>query len=345
MNQIPYIHHNNVPICKQVNKVSFNVLLYCFYCCRYICFYLRFSFIFLSQWSEVKLQFGHQTSYSVYQACNSAYKTTQKILWSTWIPRRHARHLFIDLLFAQEVESPSSLSPLDVYLVQSDTPLRNFKIREYSTPILKLWVAQPFQDDETIKDIQQKISQRQGLDLGQVSQIGFHLGFSYSGPCLFLGSVQVYFMKCPGLVEARVDFAAVAGESGLVKGACVQGSVETSPPQRQCQADGQWGALHGHCICAVGHQQSGESCEGSMAHFLTLLTCICLSHKNTIYTGMHKTIVQVCICRTKSYAQHLLVVKVQMHYDKKLLHFNFYTVKEVHKSLKCTVICSALTSN
>nr|XP_023696138.1 ephrin type-A receptor 8-like isoform X1 [Paramormyrops kingsleyae] len=226
---------------------------------------LKWSSSPLKSWDEVKLQFGHQTSYSVYQACNSAYKTTQKILWTTWIPRRDARHLFIDLLFAQEVESPSSLSPLNVHLVQSDTPVPNFKSREYSTQILELRVALPFQDDETIKDIQQKISQRQGLNLGRVSRVGFHLGFSYSGPCLFLGSVQVYFMKCPGFVEARVNFAAVVGESGLVTGACIQGSVEISPPQRHCQADGQWGALQGHCICAVGRQQSGESCEACTA--------------------------------------------------------------------------------
>ncbi|XP_048884333.1 tyrosine-protein kinase receptor TYRO3 isoform X2 [Brienomyrus brachyistius] len=218
----------------------------------------------LKSWSEVKLQFGHQTSYSVYQACDSAYKTTKKILWSTWISRRDAQHLFIDLLFAQEVESPFP-SPLNVHLVQSDIPLRSFKNREYSIQILKLQAAQPFQDNETIKEIEKKISQRQGLDLGTVFRTGFHLGFSYSGPCLFLGSVQVYFMKCPGFVEARVDFAAVAGESGLVTGACIQGSVETSPPRRECQADGQWGPLHGHCICAVGHQQSGEFCEACTA--------------------------------------------------------------------------------
>ncbi|MGH0116858.1 UNVERIFIED_CONTAM: hypothetical protein FKN15_019247, partial [Acipenser sinensis] len=98
-------------------------------------------------------------------------------------------------------------------------------------------------------------------DLGLLSQAGFHLGFGYSGPCIFLSRVRVYFKKCPGFSEGRADFPGAAGGAGQIRGACVENSIEVSPPLRECGADGIWGDLEGQCVCDRGYQETGQQCE------------------------------------------------------------------------------------
>ncbi|KAL4631098.1 tyrosine-protein kinase receptor TYRO3-like [Arapaima gigas] len=212
-------------------------------------------------WKEVKMKLAHERVHPVYQACDSGKNTVLKFLWTNWIPRKNARHIFMNLFFAQEDESPNQLSEVSIHLLELEKPKANYPSRKSSDPVLRLQATQPFSPDVVIP----KVEWRFGINLGPVSHAGFHVGFSYSGPCLFIASIKLYNKKCLSFVWKFTVFEEAPGDSGLVRGSCVEGSVELSPPQRECQADGQWGPLQGECSCAPGFQAVGDICEACRA--------------------------------------------------------------------------------
>ncbi|KAM6949599.1 tyrosine-protein kinase Mer [Aplochiton taeniatus] len=100
-----------------------------------------------------------------------------------------------------------------------------------------------------------------GLNLGKISLNGFHLGFSYSGTCVFLASARLYYKTCPEFVRNQVRFQGAGAGSGLQPGVCVKGAVEVSPPEGDCQVEGVWGQQQGQCVCSPGHQPLGDICQ------------------------------------------------------------------------------------
>ncbi|KAG7465265.1 hypothetical protein MATL_G00174560 [Megalops atlanticus] len=215
-------------------------------------------------WQEIRMKLGSETANPVYQACSS--KTSHRTLWSNWIPRKDAHLLLMDLVFAQEVEETGPQSPLEVTVRESDNPLRRF-YRGDESIVLQLHAMKPFLPTAKVPDqIGENLNYSRGLSLGSLSMKGFHLGFSYSGRCLFIASVRLYFRKCPDVVEGRAVFGgAVAGESGIADGACVENSVEVSPPRRECLPDGHWGPLQGQCDCKPGHEEASHTCVACRA--------------------------------------------------------------------------------
>ncbi|KAJ8405378.1 hypothetical protein AAFF_G00318510 [Aldrovandia affinis] len=213
-------------------------------------------------WNEIRMKLGSETENPVYQACST--KKLVKTLWSNWIPKEDGHLLFMDLTFTQEVEVTAQ-SPLLVYVLESDIPLQRIN-NEGKIPVLSLHAPRPFHPSAKIpEEIEHNLNFSQGLHLGDCLYKGFHLGFSYSGSCLFIASVRLYFRKCPGFTQSRANFVRVAGGSGLVRGSCVENSVEVSPPQRECHTDGLWGPLQGQCDCIPGHQEVRESCVACKA--------------------------------------------------------------------------------
>ncbi|KAJ8337655.1 hypothetical protein SKAU_G00366210 [Synaphobranchus kaupii] len=216
-------------------------------------------------WSEVRMKLGSETTNPVYQACSS--NGGLRTLWSKWIPRKDGHVLFMDLTFTQEEEVTGQLSPLLVFVQESQRPLKSLTnhLSEGETAVLSLRAPHPFKQHTANTEIEQSLNFSQGLPLGPRSHKGLHLGFSYSGPCLFIASVRLYSWKCPGFVERRAGFGRAAGGTETVGGACVENSVEISPPRRECHTNGLWGPLLGQCECVSGHQEAGELCVACRA--------------------------------------------------------------------------------
>ncbi|XP_045075657.1 ephrin type-A receptor 3-like [Coregonus clupeaformis] len=217
----------------------------------------------LKAWSEKSLKIGSETQVPVYQAC--AVNNKRRSLLTHWIARKDALHLLLDLQFAQEEESSSNqLSPLQVHLLESDSPLSKFS--ESQNP-LHLQALQTFSATTEVHQIKEYLNNSLGLVLNTepLSHDGFHLGFTYSGRCIFLVSVRLYYRRCPWLVSHLVGFEGASAGAGPLTGSCVEGAVgvegQVDPPQRECQANGAWGPLQGGCTCAPGHQEKGDSCE------------------------------------------------------------------------------------
>ncbi|XP_034019939.1 tyrosine-protein kinase Mer [Thalassophryne amazonica] len=211
-------------------------------------------------WTEVKLRVGTENRVPVLQACAG----TKATLLSKWMERNEAHWLLMDIAFAQEEEPYGLISPLQVYLSNSDTPVTRFA---NSWTGLHLQTSQLLPVAFRLHQISSYLTHRRELNLGAVTQRGFQLGFSYSGPCVLITSIRLYYRKCPDLLSDLTWFKGIAAGSGPQVGSCVEGAVEVSHVVRECSVDGMWGPLQGACVCQAGHHVVGDTCQACSVNF------------------------------------------------------------------------------
>ncbi|XP_041925461.1 tyrosine-protein kinase receptor TYRO3 isoform X1 [Alosa sapidissima] len=211
-------------------------------------------------WSEITFRLGADSDHSVFQACaNIPPGSTTKRLTTFWIPKKDARNVLLDIKFAQEIES-ESLSPLTISVKDPSSSRRSARrVRLIS----KLSAPKGFPVDADLRDVEvmeKYLHSVQGIDVGEVSS-DFQLDFSYSGPCVFVAAVRLYYKQCPTFQGNLTKFRAAPAGSGLQRGTCAGGSVEDIAPQSVCGADGSWGPLQGMCLCPPGHEEVQGSCK------------------------------------------------------------------------------------
>lgn len=182
----------------------------------------------------------------------------------------------MDVTFTQEAELDGQPYPLQVHLHATDMPIRRFVP---SPPVAELRATKVF--PTTAQQFASYLSQQAALELGGVRGRGFQLAFSYSGTCILIGSVRLYYRKCPGVTEQLAWFPAAAAGSASVVGSCVSGAAEVVPPMRECAPNGRWGPPRGRCACQPGHQIQDTGCRGASGSrprggVLTLTPCLCL---------------------------------------------------------------------
>ncbi|KAK9972253.1 hypothetical protein ABG768_025575 [Culter alburnus] len=198
------------------------------------------------------MQLGKDYAHSVYQACNPKFNKITKTLWTNWIPKQDAQELLLDLSFAQEDQKP-----LYIY-VQESNQTQNPYFRRPKRPVLCRTVEHPFPVNAVPRD--ENLSHAKGL----YSENGFYLGFSYSGKCTFIASIQLFFMKCPTFAWNQMEFEeTAAGRSRRV--VCLNGSVEM-----ECQSNGTWGPPQGSCDAGCqtdGNSYTADSTPVSKADF------------------------------------------------------------------------------
>ncbi|XP_028973297.2 tyrosine-protein kinase receptor TYRO3 [Esox lucius] len=222
-------------------------------------------------WTEKLLRMGSETAVPVYQACTENNIGKSRSLLTSWIPRKDALLLLLDLKFAQEEETSSNqLSPLQIYLLESDSPLQTF---QNSRAAKEIRASKTFTDKTAGDQIKEYLEYSSGLTLNTkpLSRGGFHLGFTYSGPCVLIASVRLYYRRCPGFFSHLAEFEGASAGARPVTGSCVEGALvlggQVNPPERECHADGAWGPLQGGCACARGHEEKGNSCVACRAGY------------------------------------------------------------------------------
>lgn len=198
-----------------------------------------------------------------------------RTILSRWMERKDAHYLLMDITFAQEEEPSGQLSPLQVHLFDSDTPITKF---QNSETVADLQTAKPFPDTVPPHQIYSYLNRSLALSLGSVSRSGIQLAFSYSGTCVLVTSIRLYYRRCPDIVAHLALFKGTGAGSGPLMGSCVKGAVEVCPPVRECNMDGVWGPLLGGCACGPGHQVMDGTCQGlDMIRFLSyFIYCIYL---------------------------------------------------------------------
>lgn len=216
-----------------------------------------------STWTSAKNEFhkinmglGALGRVTVLQACADSTEQTKRSVLSKWTERGEATHLLLDIAFAQEEESSGQPGPLQVSLsFPGHTRLPE------SRKVLDLRASQPFPSTTQPAQIPQYLSNYTALPLGSLTHTGFQLSLSYSGKCVLVSSIRVYYRRCPQIVLALSSFFATVAGSGEVRGSCVHGAVEVAPPVRECSVEGVWGPQQGQCVCAPGHQPVMDSCQ------------------------------------------------------------------------------------
>ena len=187
------------------------------------------------------------------QACGR--RITRTVL-SQWMERQEAHYLMMDIALAQEEEPAGQLGPLRVHLFDRDTPIRRFQNGDM---VLEIQDSKPF---PAVHVGQLSSYRSMDVSLGPVRRKGFQLAFSYSGTCVFLKSIRLYYKRCPDTVANLALFGRTGAGSEPLTGSCVMGAVEVSPPVRECTLDGVWGPLQGGCTCEPGHQVMDSTCQG-----------------------------------------------------------------------------------
>ncbi|XP_070711215.1 tyrosine-protein kinase receptor TYRO3 [Pempheris klunzingeri] len=206
------------------------------------------------EWGEVRLRMGTEGPVPVLQACGRLIRRT---VLSQWMERKDAHYLLMDIVFAQEEEPSAHLSPLQVHLFDSDTPTRRF---QNSKSVVDLQTSEPFPATDPPPQISSYLQPRLALSLGPLSRRGFQLALSYSGTCVLVSSIRLYYRRCPDIVAHLASFKATAAGSGPLTGSCVTGAVELSVPVGECKEDG-WDSLQGGCTCEPGHQVMNDTCQ------------------------------------------------------------------------------------
>lgn len=217
--------------------------------------------IHLFQWEKIHL--GLASARYVYQGCNSKLKNKFKTLWTKWIEKKDAYELRLDLLFAQDDQIP-----VTIQLLESNIPVEHPHTGQMRQQIV---APHAFTQPARPKDVETHLYHVQGLDLGRITRNGFHLGFSYSGSCMIISSMRVFYMKCPGLIVNQTTFGEASAGSGWIRGQCVNGAKEVSTPKIECKSNGQWGVMQGFCVCGAGYQTEEDICKGQM--ICSVFTC------------------------------------------------------------------------
>lgn len=192
----------------------------------------------------------------VLQGC---VKKGQRSILSKWMERGDAHHLLMDISIAQEEESSGELSPLKVHLFDTDNAIKTVL---NSWAVLELQNTKLFSSSDSLRSISKYLNRSLSLNLGPVTRRGFQLAFTYTGECVLIASIRVYYKACPDMVSNLTSFMRTGAGSGPVSGQCVAGAVGSSTPVRECGMDGVWSSQEGGCSCERGHEEVDHTCKG-----------------------------------------------------------------------------------
>ncbi|KAM9424619.1 tyrosine-protein kinase receptor TYRO3 isoform 2-T2 [Pholidichthys leucotaenia] len=206
--------------------------------------------------------------------------------------RQGANRLLMDIVFTQEQESSSHTSKLQVHLFDLDTSIQRF---HSSSQILDLQDPNPFPASHP-DPISGNFTYIRAQPLGSISRRGFQVAFSYSGTCVLIKSIRLYYRRCPAIVSDLVMFGSVGASSGPTLGSCLEGAVEVSPPERECTVDGVWGPLQGKCTCIPGHQVVDETCQACRMGYYKVAWGNEDCQRCPVNTGTHKEGSERCDC-------------------------------------------------
>lgn len=197
------------------------------------------------------------SSAPVLQACR---KNVFRTLLSPWMERKDAHYILMDISIGQEEELSGQSSPLKVHLYDTDSYIRRFQSGWFSVDLQ----SKPFPRSVPVTGthLHSHLNRSLALSLGSVTQRGFQIAFSYTGTCVILKSIRLFYRRCSDIISDLSSFRPAGAGAGVVSGSCVVGATEVITPERECNMDGLWGSLQGRCTCEPGHEEMDNTCKG-----------------------------------------------------------------------------------
>ncbi|XP_070979825.1 ephrin type-A receptor 3-like isoform X2 [Oncorhynchus clarkii lewisi] len=226
-------------------------------------------------WEEISGVDEHYTPIRTFQVCNVMEYSQNNWLRTNWIPRQSAQKIYVELKFTlRDCNSiPLVLGTCKetfnlLYMETDEDQGSHFREHQFSK-IDTIAADESF----TQMDLGDRILKlnTEVREVGPVTKKGFYLAFQDVGACVALVSVRVYFKKCPFIVRNLASFPDTVPMDSQslveVKGSCVNHSKEEEPPRMYCSTEGEWLVPIGKCLCNVGYEDRGSSCQACRAGF------------------------------------------------------------------------------
>uniref|UniRef100_A0A673J2I9 receptor protein-tyrosine kinase n=1 Tax=Sinocyclocheilus rhinocerous TaxID=307959 RepID=A0A673J2I9_9TELE len=235
--------------------------------------------VFIFQWEEVSGYDENLNTIRTYQVCNVFESNQNNWLLTTFIARRGAQRIYVEMRFT--VRDCSSIprvpgsckETFNLYYYETDSVI--------ATKGTAFWMEAPYLKVDTIA-ADESFSQvdfggrlmkvnTEVRSFGPLSKNGFYLAFQDYGACMSLLSVRVFYKKCPSVVQNFAIFPETmtgAESTSLViaRGMCIPNSEEVDVPIKlYCNGDGDWMVPIGSCTCKAGFEpDNGNVCRGEM---------------------------------------------------------------------------------
>uniref|UniRef100_I3JUP4 receptor protein-tyrosine kinase n=1 Tax=Oreochromis niloticus TaxID=8128 RepID=I3JUP4_ORENI len=227
-------------------------------------------------WEEVSGYDENLNTIRTYQVCNVFEPSQNNWLLTTFIDRRGAQRIYVEIRFT--VRDCSSIpnvpgsckETFNLYYYETDAVI--------ATKGTVFWMEAPYLKVDTIA-ADESFSQvdfggrlmkvnTEVRSFGPLSKNGFYLAFQDYGACMSLLSVRVFYKKCPSVVQNFAVFPETmtgAESTSLViaRGTCIANSEEVDVPIKlYCNGDGEWMVPIGSCTCKAGFEpDNGNVCR------------------------------------------------------------------------------------
>uniref|UniRef100_A0A8C2CVL8 receptor protein-tyrosine kinase n=1 Tax=Cyprinus carpio TaxID=7962 RepID=A0A8C2CVL8_CYPCA len=267
-------------------------------------------------WEEVSGYDENLNTIRTYQVCNVFESNQNNWLLTTFIARRGAQRIYVEMRFT--VRDCSSIprvpgsckETFNLYYYETDSVI--------ATKGTAFWMEAPYLKVDTIA-ADESFSQvdfggrlmkvnTEVRSFGPLSKNGFYLAFQDYGACMSLLSVRVFYKKCPSVVQNFAIFPETmtgAESTSLViaRGMCIPNSEEVDVPIKlYCNGDGDWMVPIGSCTCKAGFEpDNGNVCRACPPGTFKSSqgTGLCLQcPSNSRSTSEAATI---CVCRNGYY--------------------------------------------
>ncbi|KAL4635941.1 ephrin type-B receptor 1-B-like [Arapaima gigas] len=229
-----------------------------------------------SGWEEVSGYDENLNTIRTYQVCNVFESSQNNWLLTTFMDRRGAQRVYVEIRFT--VRDCSSIpnvpgsckETFNLYYYETDSVI--------ASKGSAFWMEAPFLKVDTIA-ADESFSQvdfggrlmkvnTEVRSFGPLSRSGFYLAFQDYGACMSLLSVRVFYKRCPSVVQNFAIFPETmtgAESTSLViaRGVCVPNSEEVDVPIKlYCNGDGEWMVPIGSCSCKAGFEaDNGNMCR------------------------------------------------------------------------------------
>uniref|UniRef100_A0A674MKD9 receptor protein-tyrosine kinase n=1 Tax=Takifugu rubripes TaxID=31033 RepID=A0A674MKD9_TAKRU len=235
-----------------------------------------FSGFLHPQWEEVSSYDENLNTIRTYQVCNVFEPSQNNWLLTTFVDRRGAQRIYVEIRFT--VRDCSSIpnvpgsckETFNFYYYETDAVI--------ATKSTAFWMEAPYLKVDTIAadesfsqvDFDGRLMKvnTEVRSFGPLSKNGFYLAFQDYGACMSLLSVRVFYKKCPSVVQNFAIFPETmtgAESTSLViaRGICIPNSEEVDVPIKlYCNGDGEWMVPIGSCTCKAGFEHdNGNVCR------------------------------------------------------------------------------------
>ncbi|KAI1882993.1 hypothetical protein AGOR_G00240640 [Albula goreensis] len=221
-----------------------------------------------SGWEEVSGYDENLNTIRTYQVCNVFESSQNNWLLTTFVDRRGAQRIYVEMRFT--VRDCSSIPNVPGSCKET------FNLYYYETDFViatkgsTFWMEAPYLKVDTIA-ADESFSQvdfggrlmkvnTEVRSFGPLFKNGFYLAFQDYGACMSLLSVRVFYKKCPSIVQNFAIFPETmtgAESTSLViaRGMCIPNSEEVDVPIKlYCNGDGEWMVPIGSCTCKSGFE-------------------------------------------------------------------------------------------